>query len=90
MDDQTPSSVLGALPRARSHRRSPNRPRRSGPTVDPSKTTAEEHTDPVPPSADGGFPLLATAAQALAELTEAGLSLSAYAIRSALARLPRA
>jgi hypothetical protein len=40
----------------------------------------------VPPAT----PLLATAVQAFAELAEVGLTLSAHALRAALARLPRA
>ena len=104
MSDELPSTVLGALPRTRPHRRSDKRAAPAGHPVgsdlplradfagpEPSPPPAADPPDPV----DARKPLptganvLGTAVQAAAELAEIGLSVSARALRGALSRLPR-
>lgn len=92
MSDDQPPDVLHSLPHSRTHRRSARRPTRSDGEPAPSDGRADVPGDEHEPNATAdadGAPLLAIAVQTAAELAEICLSLSARAIRAALARLPR-
>lgn len=100
-----PTEVLGALPHRRPSRRSEKRDASAppqgerasaGPAEPPladaggPRGTRPAHSPPSdarPPA--GGREIVGTVVQAAAELAEIGLSMSARAVREAVARLPR-
>jgi hypothetical protein len=102
MSDPHAADVIGSLPHSRPHRRSPKRPARAS-EPGPAETITSVRSEPVagrPParSKRSAKPvpepqtepdLLGTAVQAAAEIAEIGLSVSARALRRAVARLPR-
>ena len=89
---QRPTEVLGALPHRRPNRRSAKR-EASAPPPDAGRAPGEATANPAPPSSAPGSPrgreIVGTMVQAAAELAEIGLSVSARAIKEAVARLPR-
>ena len=95
---QRPTEVLGALPHRRPSRRSQKRAASAPPDAEQASAQRAEpplaeatpahgtHPDAIPPR---GKEIVGTMVQAAAELAEIGLSVSARAIKEAVARLPR-
>src|SRR5258708_5557174 len=95
-------NVLSSLPRTRPHRRSEKRgtpagarkpasTRKAAPESRAAKPTAAAPQRPArrKPAPVTGAEIVGTAVQAVGELAELGLALSARALRNATARLPR-
>jgi hypothetical protein len=93
---ERPNEVLGALPHRRPNRRSDKRATRAvqdpPPAEKPASTRPSAPTSMAPaslPSPPRGTELIGTMVQAAGELAEIGMSVTARAVREALARLPR-
>ncbi len=86
---ERPSEVLGALPRRRPSRRSEKRAVAATNDAPGKRATAASKPPETPSSPPRGTEIVGTAVQAAAELAEIGVSVTARAIREAVARLPR-